>query len=229
MSRHSTSPQMASCPRSLQRQPLADVAAWRASRSACWQTPWCVTEGASPCPVLRRVPPRCAGGVGFVHPTARPFLAVPGSPFQRSIRCGTWRGGGGDPVSPVLTSRKSTVAKRLTAAFVRSARPGRYYDEHGLMLRGAAHPGPGTGSGGERYVAGVWTWASARIPYTSLADPRQRAFEHRKSWHGPGATRRVGRHWRRVRGGRPDSPLPGRASTPRRGVWCLPVGIPCWV
>lgn len=71
------------------------------------------------------------------------------------------------------------MAKRLTAAFVRSTKPGRYYDEHGLMLRvlptGAKH----------------WVWRGTvrgrrvdlglgRFPYTSLAEARQRAFEYRK-------------------------------------------------
>ena len=71
------------------------------------------------------------------------------------------------------------MAKRLTAAFVRSAEPGRHYDEHGLMLRvlpnGTKH----------------WVWRGTirgrrvdlglgKYPYTSLAEARQRAFEYRK-------------------------------------------------
>ena len=71
------------------------------------------------------------------------------------------------------------MAKSLTAEFVRSARPGRYYDEHGLMLR--VRP---TGS---RH----WIWRGTvrgrRVdlglggyPYTSLAEARKKAFEYRK-------------------------------------------------
>lgn len=74
--------------------------------------------------------------------------------------------------------RWNILPKRLTAAFVRSAKPGRYYDEHGLMLRVAP-----TG-------AKQWIWRGTvrgrRVdlglggyPYTSLAEARQKAFENR--------------------------------------------------
>ena len=69
--------------------------------------------------------------------------------------------------------------KRLTAAFVKHAPPGRYYDEHGLFLR--VRP---TGSR-------QWMWRGTvrgkRVdlglggyPYTSLAEARQKAFRYRK-------------------------------------------------
>ena len=71
------------------------------------------------------------------------------------------------------------MAKRLTAAFVLSAKPRRHYDEHGLMLRVLP-----TGTK-------QWVWRGTvrgkRVdlglggyPYTSLAEARQRAFEYRK-------------------------------------------------
>lgn len=90
---------------------------------------------------------------------------------------GTWAGR--EPVFPLSGEQRSTVAKRLTAAFVRSAKPGRYYDEHGLMLRVLP-----TG-------AKQWVWRGTvrgkRVdlglggyPYTTLAEARQTAFEYRK-------------------------------------------------
>ena len=71
------------------------------------------------------------------------------------------------------------MPKRLTAAFVKYAAPGRYYDEHGLILR--VKP---TGSK-------QWIWRgtvrSRRVdlglgghPYTTLAEARQKAFEYKK-------------------------------------------------
>lgn len=71
------------------------------------------------------------------------------------------------------------MPKRLTAAFVKHAAPGRYYDEHGLILR--AKP---TGSK-------QWIWRGTvrghRVdlglggyPYTTLAEARQAAFEYKK-------------------------------------------------
>jgi len=88
----------------------------------------------------------------------------------------TWCGG--DPVFP-LDERRITLPKRLTAAFVRHAKPGRYYDEHGLMLRVLP-----TGTkqwiwrgtvGGRRVDMGLGGY-----PYTSLAEAREKAFENRK-------------------------------------------------
>ncbi|MCY3932086.1 MAG: Arm DNA-binding domain-containing protein [Acidobacteria bacterium] len=70
--------------------------------------------------------------------------------------------------------------RKLTAAFVRTVdRAGKYGDEHGLILR--VRP---TGSkqwiwrgtvGGRRVDLGLGGY-----PYTSLAEARQTAFEHRK-------------------------------------------------
>ena len=72
------------------------------------------------------------------------------------------------------------MPKRLTAAFVKHAAPGRsYYDEHGLILRVKA-----TGSK-------QWIWRGTirgrRVdlglggyPYTTLAEARQTAFEYKK-------------------------------------------------
>ena len=71
------------------------------------------------------------------------------------------------------------MPKRLTAAFVKHAPPGRYYDEHGLFLR--VRP---TGSRqwlwrgtvrGKRMDLGLGGW-----PYTTLAEARQKAFEYCK-------------------------------------------------
>ncbi len=71
------------------------------------------------------------------------------------------------------------MPKRLTAAFVKHAPLGRYYDEHGLMLRvrptgsrqwlwrGTVH--------GKRVDLGLGGW-----PYTSLAEARAKAFQYRK-------------------------------------------------
>ena len=74
-------------------------------------------------------------------------------------------------VIPCLTSVKSTVAKRLTAAYVRSAKPGRYYDEHGLMMRvlptGARHWIRRGTVCGRRVDLGL-----GRCPYTNLAEAR---------------------------------------------------------
>ena len=71
------------------------------------------------------------------------------------------------------------MAKRLTAAFVRSARPGRHYDEHGLMLRvlptGTKHWIWRGTVRGRRVDLGLGAY-----PYTSLAEARQRAFRYRK-------------------------------------------------
>ena len=71
------------------------------------------------------------------------------------------------------------MAKRLTAAFVRSAKPGRYYDEHGLMLRvlptGTKHWIWRATVRGRRVDLGLGGY-----PYTSLAEARQRAFRYRK-------------------------------------------------
>lgn len=82
------------------------------------------------------------------------------------------------------------MPKRLTAAFVRSARPGRYYDEHGLILRVLP-----TGTK-------QWIWRGTvrgrrvdlglgGFPYTSLAEARQKAFEHRKLARAGGDPRAV--------------------------------------
>ena len=71
------------------------------------------------------------------------------------------------------------MPKRLTAAFVKHATPGRYYDAHGLILR--VKP---TGSK-------QWIWRGTirgrRVdlglggyPYTTLAEARQKAFDHKK-------------------------------------------------
>ena len=71
------------------------------------------------------------------------------------------------------------MPKRLTAAFVKHAAPGRHYDEHGLILR--VKP---TGSK-------QWIWRGTvrgrRVdlglggyPYTSLAEARQVAFEYKR-------------------------------------------------
>ncbi|MDE2652542.1 MAG: integrase arm-type DNA-binding domain-containing protein [Gemmatimonadota bacterium] len=71
------------------------------------------------------------------------------------------------------------MPKRLTAAFVKHAAPGRHYDEHGLILR--VKP---TGSK-------QWIWRGTirgrRVdlglggyPYTTLAEARQAAFEYKK-------------------------------------------------
>lgn len=75
------------------------------------------------------------------------------------------------------------MPKRLTAAFVKHARPGpkeqRHYDQHGLILR--VRP---SGSKqwmwrgtvyGKRVDLGLGGW-----PYTSLAEARQKAFQYRK-------------------------------------------------
>ena len=71
------------------------------------------------------------------------------------------------------------MPKRLTAAFVKHATPGRYYDEHGLILR--VKP---TGSKqwvwrgtvrGKRVDLGLGGW-----PYTSLKEARQKAFDYKK-------------------------------------------------
>ena len=73
------------------------------------------------------------------------------------------------------------MAKRgLTAAFVRSVKePGKYGDQHGLMLRVAP--------GGSKQFIWRGTVHGKRIdlglggfPYTSLAEARQRAFDYRK-------------------------------------------------
>lgn len=89
----------------------------------------------------------------------------------------TW--GDPDTVFPPSDGQTSTVAKRLTAAFVRSAKPGRYYDEHGLMLRvlptGAKHWVWRGTVRGRRVDLGLGGY-----PYTSLAEARQTAFEYRK-------------------------------------------------
>ena len=74
-------------------------------------------EGASPCPVLRCVPPGCAGRVGFV--------------------------GGGDPVS-LSDEQQGHGGEETDGSVSRGAQgPARYYDEHGLMVRvlptGAKH------------------------------------------------------------------------------------------
>ena len=72
------------------------------------------------------------------------------------------------------------MARNLTAAFVRTInKPGKYGDQHGLMLRVLS-----TGSK-------QWIWRGTvrgkrmdlglgGYPYTSLAEARQAAFEHRK-------------------------------------------------
>lgn len=72
------------------------------------------------------------------------------------------------------------MAKKLTAAFVRTIeQPGKYGDQHGLILR--VRP-----SGSKQ-----WIWRGTvrgkrsdlglgGYPYTSLAEARQAAFEHRK-------------------------------------------------
>ena len=71
------------------------------------------------------------------------------------------------------------MAKRLTNRFVKTAPPGRHYDEHGLMLR--VWP---TG-------AKNWIWRGTvrgrrvdlglgAYPYTSLAEARRKAFENRR-------------------------------------------------
>ena len=73
------------------------------------------------------------------------------------------------------------MAKRgLTAAFVRSVKePGKYGDQHGLMLRVAP--------GGSKQFIWRGTVHGKRIdlglggfPYTSLAEARQKAFDYRK-------------------------------------------------
>ena len=72
------------------------------------------------------------------------------------------------------------MAKKLTAAFVRTVRqPGKYGDQHGLILRVLP-------SGSKQWI---WrgTIRGKRVdlglggyPYTTLAEARQEAFEHRK-------------------------------------------------
>ncbi len=83
------------------------------------------------------------------------------------------------------------MAKRLTAAFVKTAKAGRHYDEHGLMLRvlpsGSRHWVWRGTVGGRRVDLGLGGY-----PYTSLAEARQKAFEYRKlarAGHDPRAVK----------------------------------------
>ena len=69
--------------------------------------------------------------------------------------------------------------RQLTAAFVRTVTvPGKYGDQHGLILRVTA-------SGSKRIWRGTIRGKRRDLglggyPYTSLAEARQRAFEYRK-------------------------------------------------
>ena len=88
--------------------------------------------------------------------------------------------------SAIKTSKKG----RLTAAFVRTVnRPGVYGDQHGLRLRVYE-------SRKRKSISKHWIWRGTvngvrrdvglgAFPYVSLAEARQKAFEHRKiSWAG---------------------------------------------
>ena len=88
--------------------------------------------------------------------------------------------------SAIKTSKKGG----LTAAFVRTAnRPGVYGDQHGLRLRVYE-------SRKRKSISKHWIWRGTvngvrrdvglgAFPYVSLAEARQKAFEHRKiSWAG---------------------------------------------
>lgn len=73
-------------------------------------------------------------------------------------------------------------SKRLTASFVKAvSEPGKYHDEHGLILRvqGAAKSwvwrGVIANTGGRRVDRGI-----GRYPYVTLVEARQAAFEHRR-------------------------------------------------
>ena len=88
--------------------------------------------------------------------------------------------------SAIKTSKKGG----LTAAFVRTVnRPGVYGDQHGLRLRVYE-------SRKRKWISKHWIWRGTvngvrrdvglgAFPYVSLAEARQKAFEHRKiSWAG---------------------------------------------
>ena len=88
--------------------------------------------------------------------------------------------------SAIKTSKKG----RLTAAFVRTVnRPGVYGDQHGLRLRVYE-------SRKRKSISKHWIWRGTvngirrdvglgAFPYVSLAEARQKAFDHRKiSWAG---------------------------------------------
>ena len=88
--------------------------------------------------------------------------------------------------SAIETSKKG----RLTAAFVRTVnRPGVYGDQHGLRLRVYE-------SRKRKSISKHWIWRGTvngtrrdvglgAFPYVSLAEARQKAFDHRKiSWAG---------------------------------------------
>ena len=73
-------------------------------------------------------------------------------------------------------------SKRLTASFIKAvSEPGKYHDEHGLILRvqGAAKSwvwrGVISNTGGRRVDRGI-----GRYPYVSLVEARRAAFEHRR-------------------------------------------------
>ena len=130
------------------------------------------SHGAGGCGAFRRARAglRRPSGLGSLR-----FRAVSGdtpSDVGRSV-------GERNPVFHRAEAAGSDMAKRLTNAFVKTAPPGRHYDEHGLMLR--VWP---TG-------AKNWIWRGTVLgrrvdlglgayPYTSLAEARRKAFENRR-------------------------------------------------
>ena len=70
-------------------------------------------------------------------------------------------------------------AKRLSAAYVKSAPPGKHYDEHGLFLlvkpSGAKHWLQRIQYNGKRRELGLGSW-----PWVTLAEAREQAFENKR-------------------------------------------------
>ena len=106
------------------------------------------------------------------------------SRFAGSCRdCGTKRGTNerrNHVKTGVHRGEEEVPRRKLTAAFVRTVdRAGKYGDEHGLILRvrptGSKHWIWRGTVGGRRVDLGLGAY-----PYTSLAEARQTAFEHRK-------------------------------------------------